>query len=263
VELVRTVQAIRPGGNRSQDRIFLTERAVIILDGATAFTPNKTSAANYVEILGVALATGLRTHPTADLRDILGESIAHAAASLKLSSGQSPSSTVAIVRVVGRGADVLVLGDSQIVTPSASYRDDRLDRIAPLWRSNYRSRLAAGGGYDDGHRAILRELQAEEARWRNIPGGYWIAEADPTAAQHAIVAHLHEVPWLVLSTDGTYRPLQHLGRDNWAEIARADDAALSAILDSLHRWEAEEDPNGRALPRAKRHDDKALAVVTP
>jgi hypothetical protein len=49
-------------------------------------------------------------------------------------------------------------------------------------RSEYKQRPAAGSGYDDHHAALLREMQTQQAEERNKPGGYWIAEADPTAA---------------------------------------------------------------------------------
>jgi hypothetical protein len=36
---------------------------------------------------------------------------------------------------------------------------------------------------------------------------------------------------------------------------------LAALLGSADRWEAETDPDGQVLPRAKRHDDKTIAAV--
>lgn len=46
-----------------------------------------------------------------------------------------------------------------------------------------------------------------------------------------------------------------------ASRARCDVDGLNRLLSECHRWEAEDDPDGRLLPRAKRHDDKALVVV--
>lgn len=42
-------------------------------------------------------------------------------------------------------------------------RDDRMDRLELAPRPKYRECLAAGTGYDDEHRALLRELQTEQA----------------------------------------------------------------------------------------------------
>lgn len=263
MEPVRIAQATLAGAGPSQDRILSTAQAVVLLDGATALVPTAVPPTVYVDTLGSALVCGLSTNTNTDLRKVLADAIARTATLLRLLPGQSPSSTVAMVRVVDHDADVLVLGDSQIVTPGETYRDDRLSHVAAAQRTAYRSRLAHGAGYDDTHRTMIRALQAEEARWRNRPGGYWIAEADPTAARHAIVAHLPAVPWLVLSTDGAYRPMRHLGRDDWEGIAKTDAVGLAAILDGVHRWETDDDPDGCALPRAKRHDDKSLIAVTP
>jgi hypothetical protein len=44
------------------------------------------------------------------------------------------------------------------------------------------SALPQAAGYDDHHAALLREMQTQQAEERNKPGGYGIAEADPTAA---------------------------------------------------------------------------------
>jgi hypothetical protein len=64
---------------------------------------------------------------------------------------------------------------------------------------------------------------------RNINGGYWIAEADPAAAHHAITATLgvHDLSWAVLATDGITNPLTHLGRADWATIAAKSDRQLA------------------------------------
>ncbi len=55
--------------------------------------------------------------------------------------------------------------------------------------------------------------------------------------------------------------LQHLGLDNWPAIA-ADPTQASRLLRRASAWEAYADPDGRQLPRAKRHDDKTLAVIS-
>jgi len=55
-----------------------------------------------------------------------------------------------------------------------------------------------------------------------------------------------------------YRTIDHLG----LTLERATTAAaLRRVLEDCERWEAEEDPAGRLLPRSKRHDDKTLVVA--
>ena len=55
--------------------------------------------------------------------------------------------------------------------------------------------------------------------------------------------------------------MSHLGIDDWARLVDLRQADLEAVLKRCHQWESERDPNGMELPRAKRHDDKSLAVI--
>lgn len=71
---------------------------------------------------------------------------------------------------------------------------------------------------------------------------------------------MSEVPWAVLATDGAFNTMEHLGAD-WDEIAQSGSAELARILEHCQRWEVDEDPQARALPRSKRHDDKAIAAI--
>lgn len=107
-----------------------------------------------------------------------------------LTPGSSPSSTVTIARWTDDAVEVLVLGDSPVVVLLDSgrvdcVRDDRLTCVASDLRARYRDRLAAGSGYDDEHRAIVRQLVVEERQRRNGADEYWITEAVPEAAHHA------------------------------------------------------------------------------
>jgi hypothetical protein len=252
-----------PDAGSSQDRIYTTPTAVVVLDGASAFVPVEVSPSTYVDALGHFLMESLTADPRVDLGDALAQAIEHSASLLELRPGASPSSTVAIARQDGDSIDLLVLGDSQIATPQGIYVDDRIARFAHAERAAYRARLADGYGYDETHRELLSALQLEQARHRNVDGGYWIAEAAPAAAHHAITTSLSvdAAPWLVLATDGAYRPMQHLGLDDWPAVAAKDSTELDRLLSALEHWETDDDADGLALPRAKRHDDKTIAVV--
>jgi len=70
-----------------------------------------------------------------------------------------------------------------------------------------------------------------------------------------------ETPWLVLATDGAYKTMAHLELDDWPSVARGTEQQLAAVLARCREWEQHQDPQGRDLPRAKRHDDKCLAAV--
>jgi hypothetical protein len=250
-----------PGADASDDRVFVTENAVIVLDGASAFRPVPVPAAVYADTLGKTMAESLSSSPSANLVSVLADGIEETASVLSLTPGDSPSSTVAMARVnPDQSTNLLVLGDSQIATPRGVLRDERLSDIAPAERGAYLARLAEGHGYDDTHHGLIRALQAEQARHRNMPRGYWIAEADPSAASQAMRRTL-TTPWLILATDGAYRPLEHLKMDEWRFFRNFSGPALLAALEECQKFERT-DPDGQALPRSKRHDDKTLAAIS-
>ena len=60
--------------------------------------------------------------------------------------------------------------------------DRRLSAIGADKRAAYRERLNAGGGFDSEHRELLRNLQAEQRKYRNEPDGFWIAADDPVCS---------------------------------------------------------------------------------
>ncbi|ALE86294.1 hypothetical protein XF36_26755 [Pseudonocardia sp. HH130629-09] len=257
-----------PGGSPpGQDRWTATPHGIVVLDGATARAPEVPPAERYVDTLLDALTTRLAGRD--ELPEVIAEAIADAKSTLGITPGVGPSSTVALLRWTETTIEVAALGDNTIVLGLTSggevrLRDDRLSTVDPAARRTYHERLRHGHGYDDGHRDLLTTIQRSEVQARNTQDGYWIAEADPDAGHHAETMHLpHEsVSWAVIATDGAQRVIDHLGLP-WADVATSDDDELQALLDRLHRWETENDPNGQALPRAKPHDDKTLVVWQP
>ncbi|WP_433664704.1 PP2C family serine/threonine-protein phosphatase [Nocardia sp. CA-128927] len=247
------------------DRVIVSAHGVVMLDGATTFDPDMPSASAYVDVLAEEL--NRRLGSSQDLRTVLSDAIAATADQLRLEPEHAPTSTVSVLRTNPGTVDLLVLGDSPIVVGrngSADLITDR--RMAELnlpESEQYRQRLASGSGYDEHHYNLLRSLQRKQRNHRNQPGGYWIAEADPSAADHALVTNyrLHEIDWVVLATDGASNPLGPLNV-SWAEVARMDACGLAQLLTRCQRWETEIDPCGQLQPRSKRHDDKSIAVAT-
>jgi hypothetical protein len=262
---IATAQLPRPPAGA--DRVIILPRAVIVLDGASAFGPAPVTPSAYADRLGAELASAIQARRDAPLPHILADAISATASALDMKGDYGPSSTVAIARVSEGSADLLVLGDSYVACRSAGtttvITDDRLDRLSLRQSRRYRERLAAGSGYDSAHSAILRELQASQQAHRNTTGGYWIASANPAAAAQAITRTVPaaSLKWIILATDGAVSTARHLGLDDWDAIARSGQAALAAHLRRCHDWEEHTDPEGRQLPRAKRHDDKAIATI--
>ncbi|MEV6909069.1 hypothetical protein [Amycolatopsis sp. NPDC051071] len=260
---INVAAAQLPPCDASDDKVFTTRTAVIVLDGASAHAPLPVSPATYADILGRHLRDHLDRDPEADLTDALAAAITDTAARLGLVASASPSSTVTILRRRGDQVDMLMLGDNLTVAPGRMITDPRLGNLDLPERHQYRQRLVGGTGFDATHRELLAALQRRQAARRNDPRGYWIAEADPAAARHALRAtvHIDQIPWAVLATDGAYKLMAQLGITDWATISAMTDTALHDILTRCHSWERDADPDARTLPRAKRHDDKTLVTI--
>ncbi|WP_407320338.1 hypothetical protein UQW22_07765 [Isoptericola halotolerans] len=258
---MQIVSEMLPEPPESQDRVFTTPSAAIVLDGASAFVPVEVSTGLYVDTLGGCLRSRLLDDPTTDLAAALGDAIEFAATELDLHPGASPSSTVAIARQYGGAVDLLVLGDTQVRTNHGVLCDDRIGKVATDERRAYQNRLRLGKGYDEEHRALLRALQKEQARYRNRRYGYWIAETEPAAAKKSVTAryNVQETPWCVIATDGAYRPLDLFAGD-WHHSALTV-ADLGQLLEEAQNWEHSTDPRGSINPRAKRHDDKTIVLM--
>lgn len=265
----RIEYAVLPAGEGpGQDRCFTDDSLVVVLDGASAYDPSVSpDASEYVDTLGPLLMGAITGTPGIDLRDALAEAIRQTADKLALIPGKGPSSTVSIVRWSDETVDVLVLGDSPVVVQFTDGSEETIvqhpmDHIAPDLRRLYRERLSAGHGYDEEHRRTLAEIQRQEAKVRNQHEGHYVAEADPVAASHAETETrlTQSVRFIVAATDGAVHPIDHLGR-SYDELRHLVGAALGALLEELQTWESIEDPNGRALPRSKRHDDKTVVTM--
>lgn len=263
--LMTTHGASLPGAKGpGQDRFATTPNGLVVLDGATAIAPGVPPAEQYVDALLDALQDGLSS--TDDLQTVIAKAIAAVSDKLDLTPGDGPSSTIALLRWADSAVDAAVLGDSTIVLGTQDGRevrlcDDRLEAIAPAQRQTYRERLERGSGFDEIHRRILVEIQNEERRARNTDYGYWIAEAASEAGHHATARRfaVDDLRWAVLATDGAQRAIDHLHLP-WPDIVARRDDELLALLHDLQRWEAQEDPDGQRLQRAKRHDDKTVAT---
>jgi hypothetical protein len=253
--------AERGNGTRpTEDRIFTTDRAVIVLDGASQPDPTPLDGGWLAEQLGRTLAQRLTATPDVELAQVLEDSIRHVADRHQLRPGESPSTTVAIVRWNAHTVEALVLCDSTVVTLDKlgcihEVRDDRLATASRTLRRTARVLSEDIEGW--------RTFVAGQRRARNRVGGYWVAEAVPEAARHAMTASwpIDELAIVMAMTDGVSKGVDcYRVPPNWPsaiELA-ADDP--SRLVEAVHAAE-EGDPTGQRWPRSKRHDDKALAVV--
>ncbi|MDR7302311.1 protein phosphatase 2C domain-containing protein [Haloactinomyces albus] len=265
--------AEQAGAERSEDVVLTLPNAVAVLDGATSLRPTSHTGGWYADRLTAALRPRLavhseRGHGDTDLADLLAASISEVTAAHGLRPGRAPSSTVALLRWNTDTVEALVLADSPVVvfTDSGEHpvTDDRLENLRSEGQGGYRRRLRSGGGFGQEHDEALLAAVDRTGRWRNVEGGFWVAEAEPPAAYRARRATWPRgsVHAAVLASDGVACGVDDYGSyPNWSALyEHARDSGPQAVLDRVRAAERS-DPDGRRWPRPKRHDDQALALV--
>ncbi|MFD7652957.1 protein phosphatase 2C domain-containing protein [Actinosynnema sp. NPDC059797] len=224
----------------TEDRVVVLPDAVALLDGATSPTPRERDGGWHSRHLAAELAAELAAHP-ADLADALARAIERLARVHGLTPGDSPSSTVAILRWTDTSVDALVLADSPVVV----FTDRGFDVLADT---------------------RLRDLRGKVDRitdWRNREHGWWVAEADPAAAHRAVRRSWprHGVRAALVATDGVSCGVDDYDLFTWPDVVEITrEKGAEAVLDAIRAAEAG-DPNRTAWRRPKVHDDQALAVV--
>ncbi|UBU17767.1 protein phosphatase 2C domain-containing protein [Nonomuraea gerenzanensis] len=239
--------ATRPGSRRpNEDLVVAGPSWIVVLDGATAAPGVDGGCAHdvawLVGRLGGALAARLARDDAAPLAEVLESAIeetraAHSGA-CDLGNPDSPSATVAMVRVGGR-VEYLVLGDSTVVLSqvggqAVAVSDDRLERLP-------------------GGRPYSLELVR---RMRNAPGGFWVAGARPEAARHSVTgtADAGEVRGVGVFTDGVARLSEWYGWSWESVLDVLDCRGAEAVIAAVRELEATRGP-----VRGKRHDDATAA----
>lgn len=251
-----------PGGSGpSEDRVFVTPNAVIVLDGATQVRKLERDGGWIAQQLGQRLADGLTRAPDAPLVDLLEESLIDLVEEYQLRPGESPSTTVNIVRCTEEAVDVLVLCDSPVALLTAGdqlevVRDDRLrDVLQAIERPLGRRDMS-----DPAWQAAVDKLEAQ----RNVPGGFWAASASPQAARQAMVISrpIDRVAAALSMTDGVAVGIdEYRTPASWSDaFSLASNSGPGALLWAVQASELL-DRDCTRWPRTKPHDDKALALL--
>lgn len=222
-------------GRVTEDRIRVLPNAVVVLDGVTSRTrPPNRNGGWYATQLADELARLI--NDTDPLADVLHQAITNLVRQHDLVPGDSPSATAAIVRWTADTIDALVLCDTPVVAFGRSTQvlaDTRLEDLRP---------------------------DPDILRWKNKPGGYWVAEAEPVAAHHALIASWPrtEIEEVIVATDGVSCGVSEYGLFTWEQLARMP---LGEALDRIREAERGDSEHKR-WPRYKTHDDQAIARLT-
>ncbi len=264
--VVRVDTATRDGsGGPSQDRIFTTPNAVIVLDGASQPDSGLHDGGWLAKTLGDGMAARLREAADRDLAETLYDAIRDVASTHGLVPGLAPSTTVSIVRWDEDRVDVLVLGDTPVIvqTRDGQVQEIRDDRLANLDERDGPIAAMDGHGFAQHLEQQWRTLVAAERSARNRPGGYWIAEATAAAAHESIRARFDSsVSAILVLTDGVSDGVDVYGTPaDWTSAFALARSGVGRLIDLVDDTE-DSDPHGVRWPRSKRHDDKAAALIT-
>ncbi len=203
--------------------------------------------------------------PSTSLADGLAAALERVAAlhpECDLADPGTPSATVAILRQWHAELDYLVLADSPVVLERLEgghtvITDLSVDEVLP----ELRAEVERHETHTLGHKEALRRLVLAQRQVRNTPHGYWVAGANPEAAQHCLTgsAKLSEVRSAAVMSDGVSRLVTEYGTATWEDLfsaLRTD--GPKGLIEAVRRTEAT-DPTGRRWPRYKSGDDATVA----
>ncbi|MGY0236553.1 hypothetical protein [Longispora urticae] len=243
---------------RNEDWAGATSRVAVVLDGLTeaAETGCVHGTPWFVAQLGWRLSGAGESVP---LDEVLRVAIRDVALlhrdTCELGHPGSPGCTVAMVRERGDEVDYLVLSDATVVLDVG---DEPLVVCDKSVENFFRDKAAVAGQARGGQ--PLYDLIQAQQKIRNQPGGYWIAQTDPSAASHARVGTVSGVRGALLMSDGAALLAAEFGVLTWAELVEVGySQGPSALIALTREWE-DRDPEGVRWPRYKRRDD-ATAVV--
>ena len=253
----------------NEDAVFLEDEVAVVVDGAGLPRSMRAGCHHSVawyshelaQAFGLALLDRLLTMPEALSRAIADVAQRHGGCSL---TEGSPSATVAAWRLHPGLVEYLVLCDASVVVTtvngSVEVTDDRLsvlmaERQGPMTATSGDGVLAAS--------AILEARGAVLESSRNVAGGFWCCQTDPSAADHALVGSipLSDAVGIVVASDGATRGFQALGAHSVEEfMIRALAGKGAGLLEDIRT--AERAQRERLLTSAiKVHDDATLVVL--
>lgn len=262
--------ATEPGvlGKPNEDWFAATSDVLVVLDGATVRTDTgcEHGVDWYVRKLGAAIIAASASR-SRSLRDVLAEAISDVASlhpSCDLSHPGTPSAGVAIVRSEGSTLRYLVLGDVSLIIDTIDVGvievvDHRVSKIAVAER-RAADQYVIG---DPRKTEALQRMKVQELAARNVPGGYWIAAADPAAVAEAIVDEVSaaNVRQLAVVSDGAARIVDLFGALDWARaLALLSSNGPRELIRQVRVIESD-DVVGEEFPRNKTSDDATVVYA--
>ncbi|OJF10408.1 hypothetical protein [Couchioplanes caeruleus] len=257
-------------GRPNEDFVVATPEIAVVVDGAgIPYGGCHHGVAWYAKQLGVRTLAALTQNPDISLTDGLATGIATVAsmhvATCDLANPGTPCAAIGILRVGEHQVDTLALSDVSIVVDLESGLEVTCDLSIEHISGTEPDAVAGLRFGTDGHQAALADLVARQTATRNRPDGWWVAAADPDAAQYA---HVRSYPRTAMRrasafTDGATRPVDQMRCFEWSTyLDLLDKLGPAGLIQQVRAIEIA-DPDGERYPRTKRHDDATIAQFQP
>jgi len=231
----------------------------VAIDGVTVFKNTSTGCTHgtpwYVNQLGIRLLAAAADQST-PLRLALRDAIGHVAGlhsdTCDLSQIGAPSAAVSVIRRNGRFLEYLVLADMTILIEAS-------DGLTVVSDDRVSATVDDLAGTSESGQEIMKRRQ----RYRNKEGSYWVAAADPEAADHARVDRVAAdgATRAALMSDGAARLVTPFGQADWPEVLRlAAEFGPATVIEQVRKLE-ESDSEKVRWPRFKVSDDATIAIL--
>ncbi len=251
--LVTLVSCPTPDARENEDAVAVMPFAAVVADGATVPLGTDTGChhgtAWYARLLAAETMAALAREPDAPLGVVLAEAIAamvgHHGGACDLGHPGTPAAAIAVLREQQTAVDYVVLSDVTVLFDCTDgLRRITDDRVSQIPQEKY-----------------VPGRPPPEWRYRNVPGGYWVAAAAPHAAREALCGSLprRAVRSAVALTDGAARLSAQFAVVSWPALLRI--VAEYGPAEVIRRTRALEltDPGVPHRPGGKPHDDATIA----
>lgn len=271
------------GQTENEDTVYADAGKIIVIDGATALTPNcVTPYASDPQWLSHRLRDVLR--PLLDdqalsLKDCLRKALSTLSAeyacyiapldTVSASTDGYPSCSISIIRMQNDCIEYLALGDCiTMLRHRAGHitllRDTRVELLDKAAIAHMRALQAAQHCSAQEARKQVQPQLIAHRRQLNTPGGYWGCTLDAVGVAHAVEMNFfaNEIEQVVSMSDGFFQIYDTFGF--YQTPADFFDAIHTIGPDALLRRlfaAQDKDPEFHAYPRLKHRDDTSVVIA--
>jgi len=210
-------------GRPNEDFVVAAPEIAVVVDGAgIPFGGCHHGVAWYARQLGVRTLAALMQHPGAPLAEGLAWGISAVAdlhrGTCDLSNPGTPCAAVGFLRIGEQQVETLALSDVSIVVDLETGPEVTCDLSIEQISGTEPDAVAGHFFGTEGHQSALADLVARQTATRNRLDGWWVAAADPNAAQYAHVGSYPRSDMRRASayTDGATRPVDQMRCYEWS-----------------------------------------------